>query len=264
MDWYEALAVTLGSVVVGTVLGAFLGHCFGRRGMKEERIERRKQELQDAVRGLLTEVRANLKLIEKQLEPGLLPWLSKDMWNIHKSRVIDLPFEIQESLYQAYSSIDKVNAVVQNMYAFGSRHRYGPGSWDTRYENEGKNAREPMAIATDKLEEWLKEQKQERRGYMDNTQTGHEEDKNAPAEEVTSAKIYEELKGMKQEAERQDKKHFWDQVALAAFAIFLVGVSLWIAVFWESRCIRLWDAGILGVFGLCIVLLAAYKWKRVK
>lgn len=99
---------------------------------------------------------------------------------------------------------------------------------------------------------------------MDNIQTGHKEDKNAPAEKVTLAKVYEELKGMKQEAEKQDKKHSLDQVALAAFSIFLVGVSLWIAVFWESRCARLWDAGFLGAFGLCIALLAAYKQKRVK
>lgn len=112
------------------------------------------------MRGLLTEIRANLKLIEQQPEPGLLPWLGKDMWNIHKSKVLDLPFGIQEGLYQAYSCIDKVNAVVQNMYAFGSRQDYGPGKWDTRYENEAEKAREPVKRAKDKLEVWLKEQKQ--------------------------------------------------------------------------------------------------------
>lgn len=148
MVWWQYLIVSVVSIVVG--------YCLSRLGAKSERAATEQRQLQDAVRSLLTEICANLNLIEKSPEPGLLPLLTRDMCNIHKSDVADLPREIQESLYQAYSSIDTVNAVVQNMYAFGSRQNYGPGAWDTRYANEAQKARCLMEKARDDLQKHLK------------------------------------------------------------------------------------------------------------
>ena len=156
MVWWQYLIIS----VVLLVIGGLFGYLLNRRGMKTEREAVERRQLRDAAKGLLTEMYANLKLTEKDPEPALLPPLAKDMWNIHKSKIVELPLEIRESLYQVYSSIDNVNAVLENMYAFGSRQGYGPGVWDRRYTDEAKKAREHMERAKDCLEEWLKEQKQ--------------------------------------------------------------------------------------------------------
>lgn len=156
MVWWQYLIISVASLVVGGLFGYLLN----RRGMKTERDATERRQLRDATKGLLTEMYANLKLTEKSPEPALLPPLAKDMWTIHKSKIIELSLEIQESLYQAYSSIDNVNAVLEDVYAFGSRQNYGPGRWDKRYEDEAKKAREHMERARDCLEGWLKEQKQ--------------------------------------------------------------------------------------------------------
>jgi uncharacterized protein YneF (UPF0154 family) len=155
MLWWQYLIVS----VVLLVVGGLFGYWLNRRGMKTERDARERRELRDAVKGLLTEMNANLKLTEIGPEPALLPPLAKDMWNIHKSKILELPLEIQESLYQAYSSIDNVNAVLETRFACGNRG-HGPGAWDTRYEREGKKAREPMEKARNYLEIWLSQQRQ--------------------------------------------------------------------------------------------------------
>jgi len=155
MVWWQYLIISLASIT----LGAFIGYFLNKRGVQNERDAREQRQLRDAVQSLLTEVNANLKLTEKGVEPALLPRLAKDMWNIHKSNVAELSPEIQEILHQAYSSIDKVNALIDNMYAFGSRQNYGPGAWDERYRDEAKRARKPMEKARDALQEWLKEPK---------------------------------------------------------------------------------------------------------
>lgn len=154
MVWWQYLIISLTSVA----LGAFMGYFLNRRGVQSERDARERRELRDAVKGLLTEMNANLKLTEKRPEPALLPPLAKDMWDIHKSKILELPLEIQESLYQAYSAIDSVNAVIDTRLACGNRDQ-GPGAWDTRYENEGKKARERIEEARSYLGKWLKEQK---------------------------------------------------------------------------------------------------------
>jgi len=155
MVWWQYLIISVVSLVVGGVFGYWLN----RRGMKTERDAIERRQLRDAAKGLLAEMHANLKLTQKSPDPALLPPLAKDMWNIHRSKIVELSLQIQESLYQAYSSIDNVNAVLENMYAFGSRQNYGPGAWDTRYANEAKEARVHMKRARDCLEEWLREQK---------------------------------------------------------------------------------------------------------
>ena len=156
MVWWQSLII----MVVSLVVGGLFGYWLNKRGMQNQRDATERRQLGDAVKGLLTEMCANLSLTEESPEPALLPPLTKDMWNMHKSKIAELSLEIQKSLYQAYSGIDNVNAVVENMYAFGSRQNYGPGAWDTRYRNEAEKAREHMERARDCLEEWLKEQKQ--------------------------------------------------------------------------------------------------------
>lgn len=151
MDWWQNLIMILVPVVVGALIGYF----FNRLGAKHERRITEIIHLQDAVSGLLVEMEANIKLTERQPEPALLPRLAKDMWNMHKSSVCELPFAVQESLYQAYVSIDKVNAVVETRIAYSSGHGYNPRSWDTRYENEAKGARELMERARDNLRTYL-------------------------------------------------------------------------------------------------------------
>jgi hypothetical protein len=154
MIWWQSLIISVTSVAVGALLGYLLSWL----GAKIERDSTKRRQLLEAMQGLFAELGINLKLIEKQPD-GLLPRLTKDMWNIHKSKIAELPLHIQENIYQAYSSIEQVNAVVDNMYAFGSRSHYGPGAWDTRYENEAKKAREPLKKARYDLKEWLREQR---------------------------------------------------------------------------------------------------------
>ena len=156
MAWWQDLIKS----VVLIVVGGLFGYLLNRRGMRIERDATERRQLRDAVEGLLTEIYANLKLTEKDPEPALLPPLAKDMWNVHKSKIVELSLEIQGSLYQAYSSIDNVNAVLDVMYAYGNRQNYGPGAWDKRYMDEAKKARVHMEKARDCLEERLKEQKQ--------------------------------------------------------------------------------------------------------
>lgn len=155
MVWWQYLIIS----VVLLVVGGLFGHWLSRRGAKAERVATEGRQLVEAVKGLLIETYANLELTEKDPEPALLPPLAKDMWNIHKNKVVELPFEIQETLYQAYHCIDNVNAVLANVYAFGGRQHYGPGAWDRLYSDEAKKAREHIQRARDCLEEWLKEQK---------------------------------------------------------------------------------------------------------
>ena len=149
VEW-QYLVISLASVAVGYLLS--------RLGAKAERDAIEGRQLQSAVKGLLIEMNTNLKLIEKGPDAALLPPLAKDMWNIHKSRIVELPSEMQTCLYEAYASIDYVNAVLDIRDADGTHDR-GPGKWDTRYKNEAEKAREPIEKARDALQEWLKESK---------------------------------------------------------------------------------------------------------
>ena len=155
MVWWQYLIISLASVAVGVFLGYFLN----KRGVQNERDARERMQLQSAVKGILAEMNANLKLIEKGPNMALLPPLAKDMWNIHKSRIVELPSEMQICLYEAYAGIDYVNAVLDTRTAVGPRG-HGPGEWDTRYMNEAEKARNPIEKARDALQEWLKEPKQ--------------------------------------------------------------------------------------------------------
>ena len=156
MVWWQYLIIS----VVLLVVGGLFGHWLSGRGAKAERVATEGRQLVDAVKGLLIEMYANLKLTEKDPEPALLPPLAKDMWNIHKSKVVELPLEIQEALYQAYHSIDNVNAVLDLRDTYPKQGTGTPGAWDRRYSDEAKKAREHMQRARDCLEQWLKEQKQ--------------------------------------------------------------------------------------------------------
>lgn len=154
MVWWQYLIISLASIT----LGAFIGYFLNRRGVQDERDAGERRQLQSAVKGLLAEMNANLKLIEKGPDMALLPLLAKDMWNIHKSRIVELPSEMQACLYEAYVRIDYVNAVLDIRVVEGNRGR-GPGAWETRYKNEAEKARKPMEEARNCLKVWLKEQK---------------------------------------------------------------------------------------------------------
>ena len=150
MVWWQYLLIVLGS--------ALIGYWLSRIGARAERDTIEQRQLQSAVKGLLTEIDANLKLIEKGPDMALYPPLAKDMWNTHKSRIVELPTEIQACLYEAYVRLDYVNAVLDTRVVEGSRG-HGPGAWETRWKNEGEKATNPMEEARHCLEVWLKEQK---------------------------------------------------------------------------------------------------------
>lgn len=170
MAWWQYLVTSIVLLVVGGVFGYLLN----RRGMKAERNATEQRQLRIAVKGLLTEMNANLKLIEKGPELALLPPLATDMWNIHKSRIVELPSEMQTCLHEAYAGIAYVNAVPDIRAVAGTRGR-GPGAWDTRYKNEAEKARNPMEEARNRLEVWLKAQKPEPCGEAEQTQSNIEE-----------------------------------------------------------------------------------------
>jgi hypothetical protein len=170
MAWWQYLIISLASVA----LGAFIGYFLNKRGVQNERDASEWKQLRSAVKGLLTEMSANLKLIEKGPDMALLPPLAKDMWNIHKSRIVELPSEMQACLYEAYIHIDYVNAVLDSRADFGIRPN-GLGVWDTRYKNEAEKARKPMEKARDCLKVWLKEQQLESCGEAEQTQSNIEE-----------------------------------------------------------------------------------------
>ncbi len=146
MIWWQSMILIL--------LGGLIGFFFNRLGAKSERHSIEKRHLLDAIRGLLIEMQSNMELTKKPPEPALLPRLAKDMWNIHRSSVAELPLEVQEVLYLAYVEIDKVNAVVETRIAFSNR--YSPGGWDKRYMDEAKKARKAIKKARDILCEHLK------------------------------------------------------------------------------------------------------------
>ena len=150
MVWWQYLVIALGSALVG--------YWLSRIGARAERDTIERRQLQNAVKGLLTEINANLKLIEKGPDRALYPPLAKDMWNIHKSRIVELPTEMQACLYEAYVRMDYINAVLDTRVVEGNRG-FGPGAWETRWKNEGEKAREPMEEAANCLNAWLKEQK---------------------------------------------------------------------------------------------------------
>jgi hypothetical protein len=154
MVWWQYLVISVASVA----LGAFIGYFLNTRAVQNERDASERRQLRSAVKGLLTEMNANLKLIENGPDMALLPPLAKDMWNIHKSRIVELPSEMQTCLYEAYVRIDYVNAVLDIRADVGTRG-HGPGAWDTRYKNEAEKTREPIERARDALQEWLKEPK---------------------------------------------------------------------------------------------------------
>jgi len=135
MVWWQYLVIALGLVLVG--------YWLSRAGARAERDAIEQRQLQNAVKGLLTEMNANLKLIKKGPDRALFPPLAKYMWNIHKSKIVELPFKMQACLCEAYVRIDYVNAVLDTRVVEGNRG-LGPGAWETRYKNEGKKARKPM------------------------------------------------------------------------------------------------------------------------
>jgi hypothetical protein len=157
MVWWQNLIVSLASVA----LGAFIGYFLNKRGVQNERDAGERMQLRIAVKGLLAEMNANLKLIEKGPDMALLPPLAKDMWNIHKSKIVELPSEMQTCLYEAYVGIDYVNAVLDTRAVVGTRG-HGPGAWDTRYGNEAEKAKKSMEKAKEELEKWLAEQARSR------------------------------------------------------------------------------------------------------
>jgi len=160
------LITSLASVAVG----AFIVYFLNKHAAQNERDATERRQLQDTVQGLLTEICANLKVVEKVVEKdmvqGILPRLAKDMWNMRKSNIIELPSAIQGDLYEAYCSIDKVNSVVESMHAFGSRESWLPDYWDATYKDEAQEARKPMDKAREELKKWLAEQAIESRGEM--------------------------------------------------------------------------------------------------
>ena len=150
MVWWQYLIISLAS--------AGVGYWLSRRGARAERHAIERRQLQSAVKGLLTEMNTNLKLIEKGPDMALLPPLAKDMWSIHKSRIVELPAEMQARLYEAYVRMDYVNAVLDIRVVEGNRG-HGPSAWETRYKNEAEKARKPMEETRNCLKAWLKEQK---------------------------------------------------------------------------------------------------------
>jgi hypothetical protein len=157
MVWWQYLIISLAS--------AGVGYGLSRLGARAEKDALERRQLQNAVKGLLTEMNANLKLVEKGPDIALLPPLAKDMWNIHKSRIVELPSEMQTCLYEAYVRIDYVNAVLDIRADVGTRG-LGPGAWDERYRDEAKRARGPMGKAREELKKWLAERAIESRGEM--------------------------------------------------------------------------------------------------
>ena len=148
MGWWQYLIIALAS--------AGVGYWLSRLGARAERDAIERRQLQNAVKGLLTEMNSNLKLIEKGPDMALLPPLAKDMWNIHKSRIVELSTEMQACLYETYIRIDYVNAVLDIRVVEGNRG-HGPGAWETRYKNEAEKARKPIEEAREELRKWLAE-----------------------------------------------------------------------------------------------------------
>ena len=147
---WQYLVISLVSLVFGYLLS--------RLGARAERDAIERRQLRDAAKGLLTEMNANLKLIERGPDMALFPPLAKDMWNVHKSRIVELPSEMQVCLHEAYIRIDYVNAVLDTRAVEGNRG-HGPSAWETRWKNEGEKARKPMEEAQNSLRAWLREQK---------------------------------------------------------------------------------------------------------
>jgi len=147
MVWWQSIILL--------IFGGLIGFFFNRLGAKSERDAIERRHLQDAIRGLLIEMQSNIKLTENPPGLAILPRLAKDMWNMHKSSVAELPLVIQETLYRAYIEIDKVNAVVETRIAFSNRKGDTPGTWDSRYANEANRARKAIKKAKATLLKYL-------------------------------------------------------------------------------------------------------------
>lgn len=151
MEWYQALIISLVSVIVG----AFLGYWFNRRGMKAERGERERKELHSAMRSLQVELHANIELMENPIKELILAPFSTDMWSAHKGKVNSLPSQLQQDVFQAYQWMGKANAVVQTHVAYAPSREY----CQSVYFQWLDKMKESAIKARDELDEWLRGQK---------------------------------------------------------------------------------------------------------
>ena len=104
-----------------------------------------------AMRGMLAEIEANLKLARQPFEGRLVPFLV-DMWTAHKGEITRLPEDLQDNLHQAYIEIRMANVIVE---ADLHKVSHGAGYLDNRYTERCGKIAKAAGKAKTALAQWL-------------------------------------------------------------------------------------------------------------
>lgn len=146
VEWWHNLVFYLASVLLGGLLGYFLT----RLGAKQERKSRTEEQLQNAGRSILAELKTNLKLAEQPFQGRFVPFVT-DAWNVHRGEVPRLPEYIQDTLYKVYVQIQITNALVQSeLYQYATSEQ----AVET-YQRECNKITEKAEEARELLANWL-------------------------------------------------------------------------------------------------------------
>ena len=147
VEWWHNLIFYLVFILLGTLLGYFLT----RLGAKQERKSRTEEQLQNAGRSVLAELKINLEIAQQPFQNTLVPFVTR-AWEAYKGEILGLPKDLQDTLYQVYDvEIQIANALVNA----NLRLDYGRGYYNKPYKEKSDKVVEKAETAIQLLRSWL-------------------------------------------------------------------------------------------------------------
>ena len=149
-EWWHNLIFYVVSVLFGSLLGYFLT----RLGAKQERKSRTEEQLRNAGRSILAELKFNLEIAQQPFQNILVPFVTR-AWEAYKGEILGLPKDLQDTLYQVYGvEIQIANALVDA----NLRLEYGRGYYNQPYKEKSGKVVEKAEMAIELLRNWLKQE----------------------------------------------------------------------------------------------------------
>ena len=147
IEWWHSLILYTVSVLFGTLLGYFLT----RLGAKQERKSRTEEQLRNAGRSILAELKINLEIAQQPFQNILVPFVTR-AWEAYKGEILGLPKDLQDTLYQVYVEIQLANTLVQ-----ADLHQldYGLGYYNEPYKGKCNEIAQRAEKARELLRSWL-------------------------------------------------------------------------------------------------------------
>ena len=150
----EQLCGFLIALAVGVIV-ALTGYFLNIKAQQRERKERAKEQLINAGRSILSELKANLKIAEQPLTQNCLMPFMTTMLGAHTGEITRLPNYLQSAIYQTYVEIAMGNAIVQTDL---QKITWGGGDLNERYKAQCKKIIEVGDKSKQCLEAWLKKE----------------------------------------------------------------------------------------------------------